>query len=136
MIEISDGVVSVDGLDISKLSRQEVRSSLIGLPQDPCVLEGSSIRENVDPFSNSPDGLIISTLKEVDIWEIVEAKGGLDTIVSADLLSHGQRQLLCMAKAMLRSGSIVIFDEATSRCVFYSQTLWDSSVLTRVKFKR
>jgi ABC-type multidrug transport system fused ATPase/permease subunit len=119
MIELSDGHVFIDGLDISKLSRQEVRLSLIGLSQDPCVLEGSSIRENVDPFSNTPDDLIINTLKEVDIWEILEAKGGLDTMVSVDLLSHGQRQLLCMAKAMLRSGSIVVFDEATSRYVYF-----------------
>lgn len=129
MIEISDGHVFIDGLDISKLSRQEVRLALIGLPQDPCILEGSSIRENVDPFSNNPDDLIINTLKQVDIWDIVQAKGGLDTIVSADLLSHGQRQLLCMAKAMLRSGSIVVFDEATSRYVCESEIPLDNGLL-------
>ncbi|KAH8693924.1 ABC transporter [Talaromyces proteolyticus] len=114
MIEIHDGIISIDGLDISKMPRQEVRSALVGLPQDPFIVEGSTVRENVDPFNNSPDELIIHTLKKVEIWSIVEEKGGLDVALTADFLSHGQRQLLCMAKAMLRSGNIVIFDEATS----------------------
>ncbi|PYH46501.1 ABC transporter [Aspergillus saccharolyticus JOP 1030-1] len=114
MIELCDGCIVVDGVDIATLPRQEIRSAIIGLPQDPLLLEDSTVRENVDPFDYSPDEAVINTLKRVGLWEIIEGKGGLDTVASGELFSHGQRQLLCMAKAMLRHGNIIVFDEATS----------------------
>jgi ABC-type Na+ transport system ATPase subunit NatA len=122
MIELCDGTISVDGINITTLPRQAIRSAIIGLPQDPLVLEGSTIRGNVDPFDYCPDDAIISTLKRVGLWEILDIKGGLETIASPELFSHGQRQLLCMAKAMLRHGNIIVFDEATSGYVFIPQS--------------
>ncbi|KAL4758550.1 uncharacterized protein BDW70DRAFT_170256 [Aspergillus foveolatus] len=114
MIELCEGTISVDGIDITTLRRQAIRSAIIGLPQDPLLLEGSTIRENVDPFDYCPDEAVINTLKRVGLWEILESKDGLETIASPELFSHGQKQLLCMAKAMLRHGNIIVFDEATS----------------------
>ena len=118
MIELCEGTISVDGIDITTLRRQAIRSAIIGLPQDPLLLEGSTIRDNVDPFDYCPDEAVINTLKRVGLWEILESKDGLETIASPELFSHGQKQLLCMAKAMLRHGNIIVFDEATSGCVY------------------
>lgn len=116
MIELSEGAIVVNGIDISKIPRDEVRSRIIGLPQDPCLL-GGTVRENVDAFDYNPEERIIDVLKKVDLWDTIVVKGGLDAMMTPDLLSQGQQQLLCLAKAMLRDGNIIVFDEATSRFV-------------------
>ncbi|KAB8236980.1 ABC transporter [Aspergillus alliaceus] len=114
-VEIIDGRILVDDLDIATIPRERVRSSIIGIPQDPYVFDQSSVRENVDPYSKHSNESIIDVLKKVRLWSLVEAGGGLDIVVSPDIFSDGQRQILCLARAMLRDGNIVAFDEVTSR---------------------
>jgi ABC-type multidrug transport system fused ATPase/permease subunit len=63
------------------------------------------------------DEQIIDSLQAVNLWSYIKSKGGLDIDMSDDLLSHGQQQLLCLARALCKSSSIVIMDEATSRYV-------------------
>jgi ATP-binding cassette subfamily C (CFTR/MRP) protein 1 len=66
-------------------------------------------------FQASEDAEIISALEDVQLWSILESKGGLDATLTDDVLSHGQRQLFCFARATLQQGKILILDEPSSQ---------------------
>ncbi|WEW56917.1 hypothetical protein PRK78_002374 [Emydomyces testavorans] len=113
MIELSGGTITIDGVDLSTIPRQEIRSRITGVAQDAFLLKGS-LRLNTDPTGFLADGAIINALKSVQLWSVVDENGGLDADIDDLHLSHGQKQLLCLARAMLRPSTILILDEATS----------------------
>ncbi|SPJ75456.1 related to multidrug resistance protein [Fusarium torulosum] len=114
MVDIHDGRILVDGLDISTIPREEIRTRLVGVPQDAFLIEGSSVRLNTDPAQGLTDAAIEEALKAVELWDIVTKNGGLDVPIEELHLSHGQKQLFCIARAIIRPSPIVILDEATS----------------------
>lgn len=118
MVNIHSGRILVDGLDISTIPREEIRRRLVGVPQDAFLIEGRSVRLNADPAGGLSDAAIEDALKSVDLWEIVAKKGGLGAPIEELHLSHGQKQLFCIARAIVRPSPIVILDEATSRYAF------------------
>jgi ABC-type multidrug transport system fused ATPase/permease subunit len=113
MLELNSGTILIDGLDLSTMPRHEIRTQLNAIPQDPYFVTGS-IRLNLDPYSTSTDDLIISALRKVHLLGTITSNGGLDAELDPDTLSHGQRQLFCLARAILRKSKIVVLDEATS----------------------
>ncbi|CAG8925975.1 unnamed protein product [Penicillium salamii] len=127
ILEPSSGSIFIDKTDISKISRANVRSKINTIPQQPFFLRGS-IRLNANPEEDSTDDLIIESLKVVKLWSHIESKGGLDADWSDDLLSHGQQQLFCLARAMCKSSNLLIMDEATSSVDSETETLMQSVI--------
>lgn len=118
LLELSDdGSIIVDGVDVSTIRRQTLRSCLAALPQDALQLAGT-VRRNLDPASAVPsDEMLVSALKKVSIWTFIESRGGLDASIDEIGLSAGQMQLFSLARVILRNtegGSVVLLDEATS----------------------
>lgn len=114
ILEPSSGSIFIDGMDISRASRAHVRSRINTIPQQPFFLHGS-IRLNANPEGTATDDTIIESLRVVNLWSHIESKGGLDADWSDELLSHGQQQLFCLARAICKPGNLLIMDEATSR---------------------
>jgi ATP-binding cassette subfamily C (CFTR/MRP) protein 1 len=108
-----ESCIMVDGIDITTIPRQTIRSRLNGIPQDPFFMKGS-VRLNASPEETHSDTDIILALRKASIWTVVESKGGLNAELDSEFFSHGQRQLFCLARAILRKSKIVILDEISS----------------------
>lgn len=143
LVELSGGHITIDGLDISTVGLHDLRSRLAIIPQDPTLFRGT-VRSNLDPFSEHDDLKLWSALRQADlvphdasIDDRDPTRVHLDTVVEEDGLnfSLGQRQLMALARALVRGSQIIVCDEATSSVDMETDDKIQNTIATGFKGK-
>lgn len=127
--DVNDGSIALDGTPIDQISRHALRSSF-GMVLQETWLKNGTVRENI--CFGRPDAAeedIIAAAKAAHCWEFIRRlPAGLDTVLTENSLSQGQKQLLCIARVILCRPPMLILDEATSSI--------DTHLIPKCRFKR
>jgi len=104
-----EGKIKIDNKDISKAGLKELRKNITVIPQDPNLFS-ETLRKNIDPKDQYSDEKIIEILKNFEIWDKFESDDGLNFKIETEgkNLSQGEKQIICMARALLRKSKLVL----------------------------
>ena len=142
IVEAFEGKITIDGQDIANIPLKKLRRAISIVPQEPFLLEGT-LKTNLDPLNIYSEQEINDVLEKVQLYQMLEhdnvmgknALKGINTEIKeyGNNLSFGCRQLLCVARAILRKSKVIILDEATSSVDQKTEDIISNAVDTMFK---